>query len=312
MRRTSRGRSAHTVSGLPLRHAVALGLLHGPTELLPISSSGHTTLVPWLAGWPYSELDPELRKSFEVALHAGAAAALLVCPPSEMREGRPWGRGKDGTAPRLGAKLGFLAAALVPPALTGYALGKRIEQRLGTPTTIAAGLLAGSGAMIAAEMRARGGFPARAREAGTFATPTTNADGHGSRPAAGAGPRDGLALGLAQALALIPGVSRSGATLAAARVRGFSRLDSDRLSWKVGLPVIAGAALLKGARLAREGTPRELRLALAAGTTGAFLSTLASTRALDAERRSRLVLACAAYRAALALLVIRRMRDNTS
>ena len=63
---------------LPLRHAVALGALHGPAELLPISSSGHVTLVPWLAGWPYPELDPELRKAFEIALHAGTAAALLI------------------------------------------------------------------------------------------------------------------------------------------------------------------------------------------------------------------------------------------
>ena len=63
---------------LPIAQAVALGLLHGPAELLPISSSGHVTLVPWLLGWRYPRLDPELRKSFEVALHAGTAAALLV------------------------------------------------------------------------------------------------------------------------------------------------------------------------------------------------------------------------------------------
>src|SRR5207302_9353345 len=63
---------------VPLRHAIALGLLHGPAELLPISSSGHIALVPWLAGWPYADLDPELRKSFEVAVHAGTAAALLI------------------------------------------------------------------------------------------------------------------------------------------------------------------------------------------------------------------------------------------
>src|SRR5665213_1817974 len=63
---------------LSLRHALALGLAHGPSELLPISSSAHTILIPLLAGWPYGELDPELRKSFEVALHAGTAAALLV------------------------------------------------------------------------------------------------------------------------------------------------------------------------------------------------------------------------------------------
>ena len=86
---------------LTLRHAMALGLLHGPTELLPISSSAHTSLVPWLAGWPYGTLDPELRKSFEVALHAGTAAALLARPPwgssSRMRRAQP---ATLGAAPR--------------------------------------------------------------------------------------------------------------------------------------------------------------------------------------------------------------------
>src|ERR1700750_1125633 len=64
--------------GLSLRHAVALGVLHGPAELLPVSSSAHTTLVPWLLGWPYPDTDADLRRAFEVALHAGTAAALLI------------------------------------------------------------------------------------------------------------------------------------------------------------------------------------------------------------------------------------------
>ena len=63
---------------LPLRHALTLGAIQGPTELLPVSSSGHLVLVPRLLDWPYAELDPELRKSFEVALHAGTAIALLI------------------------------------------------------------------------------------------------------------------------------------------------------------------------------------------------------------------------------------------
>src|SRR3954467_6090263 len=63
---------------LRTRDAIVLGLLHGPAELLPVSSSGHVAVVPWLLGWPYSGLDGELRKAFEVALHAGTAAALLV------------------------------------------------------------------------------------------------------------------------------------------------------------------------------------------------------------------------------------------
>lgn len=257
---------------LPLSHAVALGMLHGPTELLPISSSAHTTLVPWLAGWPYTRLDPKLRKSFEVALHAGAAAALLT---------RPRVIGKGGRA-------SFLLPALAPAALTGYALGGTIERRLGTPATIAAGLLAGSIAMVASELRG------------------------GRRAATDADMYDGLALGVAQSLALIPGVSRNGATFAVARARGFSPPDADTLSWSVGLPVIAGAALLKGGQLAREGAPRELALPLAVGVTSAFFSTLASAAVLNKNRRVRLLPACATYRGVLAMYAIRRMRDNTT
>src|ERR671936_2046717 len=74
------------VEQLPTRHAIALGALQGPTELLPVSSSGHLVVVPNLLGWPYAELDPELRKSFEVALHAGTAAALLIGLRSEVAE----------------------------------------------------------------------------------------------------------------------------------------------------------------------------------------------------------------------------------
>jgi undecaprenyl-diphosphatase len=284
-----------------LRYALALGLLHGPTELLPISSSGHTTLVPWLADWRYGELDLELRKSFEVALHAGTALALLVCPPWEERDSRSFGLGERAAPQTFEARLGFFAPAVIPPALAGYTLGGQIERRLGTPATIAAGLLAGSVAMIAAELRgrARGG-------------PSADTEDASSRPTADGSPRDGLVLGLAQTLALIPGVSRSGATLAAARSRGFSRADADRLSWTVGLPVIAGAALLKGTQLVREGTPRGRLLPLTVGAASAFLSTLASTKVLGPERRARLLPACAAYRGALAVIVIRRMRDNTA
>ncbi len=294
-----------------LRHALALGLLHGPTELLPVSSSGHTTLVPWLAGWPYGELDPELRKSFEVALHAGTATALLLCPPWRSQAVSRSPARTRSSPPRVGARLGFLAAAVIPPALTGYALGGQIERRLGTPATIAAGLLIGSAAIGGAERYVKKGCPTRTRGASVFKTPTHRPHDATTRPATDANTRDGLALGIAQSLALLPGVSRSGATLAAARARGFSRIDADRLSWTVGLPVIAGAALLKGAGIARGTTPPRQRAPLAMGAASAFLSTLAATSVLSARRRARLLPACAVYRAALALLVVRRMRDNT-
>jgi len=109
---------------LPLRHALALGLMHGPAELLPISSSGHTTLVPWLLGWPYPELDPALRKSFEVALHAGTAVGLLIALRSEVGEAA-------ASFDRRRAIL--IAGSFIPPAIVGYTLEGPIEKRLGTP-----------------------------------------------------------------------------------------------------------------------------------------------------------------------------------
>src|SRR5215211_9069162 len=130
---------------LPLPHALALGALHGPTELLPVSSSAHTTLVPWLLGWPYPDLDPELRKAFEVALHAGTAAALLIGLRDEVATAA---RGFDRR------RVTLVVGSFVPPAVVGYTLERPIERRLGTPPTIALGLAAGAAAMWAADARA--------------------------------------------------------------------------------------------------------------------------------------------------------------
>jgi undecaprenyl-diphosphatase len=261
---------------LSLPQALALGLLHGPTELLPVSSAGHTTLVPWLANWPYAGQDGELRKSFEVALHAGTATALLARPPA--------GVGLRSTASRGG--LGFLAAAVLPPALAGYSLGETIERRLGTPATIAAGLTAGSLAMAFAE--------AHARRRGA------------NRRADRAGVRDGLAVGLAQALALGPGVSRSGAAFAAARLRGFAPVDADRLSWQAGLPVIGGATLLQALRQRPRDAPPGAGTQLVVGASAAFASTLSTGRLLGPRQRIAAMRPSCLYRVALACVVFAR------
>lgn len=311
------------VGKLPLGQALALGLLHGPSELLPVSSSAHTTLVPWLLGWPYHELDPRLRKSFEVALHAGTAAGLLISPPWRSMDGRHGEmrgrrgemggrhgemRGRRGDADRLARPRALvLACASAPPALAGYALGERIERRFGTPATIAVGLLAGAGAMVAGELHGGG----RLRGSGG-GQPRNGKVPRGTERAAGeADVRDGLALGAAQALALMPGVSRSGMATAAARSRGFASVHADRLCWQAGLPVIAGATLLQSARLAQRGVRAEHRRALAAGAAAALLSTHLCGRLLSAPARMRLLPATIGYRAALAGVVIRRVRDNT-
>jgi undecaprenyl-diphosphatase len=265
---------------LRLRHTVALGLAQGPTELLPVSSSAHTTLIPLLAGWPYAELDDELRKSFEVALHAGAGMALALDMRGELREAA-----EELTKGRLVV----IALSLVPPVAAGLALRSPIERRLGGPRSIAAALAAGGLAMGLVDTRA----------------------GAGTRRRADACARDGLALGLAQAIALIPGVSRYGATLTAARARGFARGDSRALSWHAALPVILGASTLEGARLVRRGAPPGAGRPLVAGALSAFLSTLVSARILRRPRRAAdSLLPYALYRCVLATLVLARLRGR--
>jgi undecaprenyl-diphosphatase len=262
---------------LPLAHALALGVLQGPAELLPVSSSGHITLVPWLLRWPYPDLDPELRKGFEVALHAGTAVALLIGLRSEVGGAL---RGFDGRRAAL------IALSFAPPAVVGYTLERPIERRLGTPPTIAAGLLMGSALMAWADRSPQ----RRARE--------------------DAGAVDALWLGVAQASALMPGISRNGATLAAARLRGFTREDANALSRHVALPIIVGAAALKGHRLWRRGLPPGGARAIAAGAGAAFVSTLASIKLIALVERDRSLAPYAAYRTGLAMLVIRRVRQN--
>src|SRR5579863_1207637 len=107
-----------------LRDAVVLGALHGPAELAPVSSSAHTTLLPWLLGWDCGALDPGARKRFEVALHGGAVAAQLVTRRRAKRHPQP--------PPAI------VALAGAPALLAGAALHGVIERRAGTPETIAA------------------------------------------------------------------------------------------------------------------------------------------------------------------------------
>jgi len=264
----------HASTELPIWQAVALGALHGPAELLPISSSGHIAVMPWLLGWDYHQLDDELRKSFEVALHTGTAAALLISLHREVDEA------VRGLSPR---RLLLIALSFAPPAIVGYRFERVIEGHFGTPPTVAAGLFAGAVAMALADR-----------------TPQ-------ERTHEEAGALDALWLGVAQACSLIPGVSRNGATLAAARWRRFTRVDANRLSRHAALPVIAGATLLKGVRLYRRGLPAGSALPLAAGAGAAFVSTLGSTRLIQALERDSSLLPYALYRIALAALIARRL-----
>jgi undecaprenyl-diphosphatase len=274
--------AAHARAPLKLRHALALGLAQGPTELLPVSSSAHTTLLALVLDWPYDELEPGQRKSFELALHAGGGLALALDMRRELGQAvRPLDR----------RRLGAIALSIAPAALAGTALRAQIERRLGGPRSIAAGLALGAAAMAAAERRA----PA------------------GARHEQDVRPLDGLALGAAQALALMPGVSRYGATLAAARARGFSPEAAQALSWHAALPVVLGASAVEAARVGRGSARSEERAALAGGAAAAFASTLLSARLLRRpERALRALLPWALYRLGLAWLVLARTRRARS
>jgi undecaprenyl-diphosphatase len=258
----------------PVWQAVALGALHGPAELLPISSSGHVAVVPWLIGWDHGRLDDELRKSFEVALHTGTAAALLISLRREVEDA------VRGLSVRRVWQIGL---SFAPPAFVGYRFERPIERHFGTPPTVAFGLVAGALAMAAADR-----------------TPQ-------ERRAEDARAADSLWLGVAQACSLVPGVSRNGATLAAARWRRFTRVDANRLSRHAALPIIAGATLLKGVRLHARGLPAGAAVPFAAGALSAFVSTLGSTRLIRALERDSSLLPYAVYRIALAGLIARRL-----
>lgn len=257
------------------RRALILGAIQGPTELLPVSSSAHLSLLPWFAGWRM--VDPRSRKDFEVALHAGTAVALIV---GQRRAIVDELRRMDM---RRAVAVG-LSAAL--PAIAGFTLERQIERRLGGPRTIALGLLAGSAAMMLADRSPQERGPEEV------------------------GAADGVALGAAQALALIPGISRTGGTIAAARWRRFTRGEANLLSRTVAVPVIVGAAALRAARLRRLRIDSDARRSLIVGGGSAVASTLASQGLIRLLDRDAPPWPFAAYRAALASAVILKLRRD--
>ncbi len=241
-----------------------------------MSSSGHLVLVPALLGWRYGELDAELRKAFEVALHAGTAVALLIGLRREVGEAL---RELDGD------RIVRHALEFLPPGVAAMALERTIERRLGEPRGVAVAQVVAGAALGLADR----GPAERGREE--------------------AGAADALAIGLAQAAALAPGVSRNGATLTAARLLRFEREAANRLSRHAALPIILAAAGLKGWRLARRGMDRELAAPFAAGALASFVSTLAATRLVSAMDAAPSYAPFAVYRAALgtaALVILRR------
>jgi undecaprenyl-diphosphatase len=205
--------------------ALALGIVQGLTELLPISSSGHLILVPWLFQWEYLEQNDEFNQTFDVALHLGTLVAVVGYFRHEVAALiaawlRSLRRRRIATPDERVAWLVFVAT--IPAAAIG-ALGEGvIANRLGEPWQIAILLAVFAIVLYIADRR-----PAR-------------------RQMSDLGLGTAAAIGLAQSLALAPGVSRSGITISAGRFLGLDRDSAARLSFLLLIPVTFGAVAFKG------------------------------------------------------------------
>jgi undecaprenyl-diphosphatase len=238
---------------MPLYQAVVLAIVQGLTEFLPISSTAHLWLVPWLLKWN----DPGL--TFDVALHAGTLVAVLAyfwrywVEMARMAAGL----GEGGMeAPNAGARghsartdlqqnprlLWYLVIATIPAALAGWRFEHAAEEQLRSPIIVGVALIA-----IALFMWAGDWLGKRERDLGHV------------------GFLDALLVGVAQALAVIPGVSRSGVTMTAGLFRRMKRDTAARFSFLLSTPVIAGAALKKGLEIRHAGLSPDMRLPFLGG-----------------------------------------------
>jgi undecaprenyl-diphosphatase len=219
---------------VPVVHAVVLGLVQGLSEFLPISSSGHLILVPWLFGWSDFD-DPSVSKAFDVALHIGTLVAAVAYFRRDLvvyvREGlRLVVRGERPITVE-GRLAWLLVLTTLPAAAVGAVFEETIDEQLGKPWIIAVSLIV-FGVVLCGADQARG---RRSMDAFTR--------------------RDALVVGAAQALALNPGTSRSGITITASRFRGFDRDAAARLSFLMSLPVTGGAVVFKMVKLISDGMP---------------------------------------------------------
>lgn len=247
-----------------------LGAIQGLTEFLPVSSSAHLALAPRF----FAFTDPGL--TFDVALHLGTLLAVLIYYRT-IWLGLAAGFLRDWRGPEA-RTLGLLALATVPAVAAGLLLERAAEDLFRDPRLIGLCLIAFSGVMVWADRRGAGAS--------------------GSWRAAGA--RNVILVGCAQALALMPGVSRSGATMSAALLLGLGRAEAAELSFLMATPIVAGAAVLKLRHLSAADLTGPFWLGLAVSAVVGFFAVGAFIRFLPKGGLKPY----AAYRVALGLAAL--------
>jgi len=260
--------------------AVVLGLVQGLTEFLPVSSSGHLILVPRVFGWPDQGL------AFDAALHLGTLAALVAYFRGELI-----GVAVGSVSRRLAA---IVVLATVPAGLAALAFGRYVETSLRSPLLIAFTTAFWGIVMLLADRRA--GATARVSPA---TAPPVPAD-----PLERIGWGQGMAVGVAQALALIPGTSRSGITITTGLFAGLDRATAARYAFLLGIPITAAAGLKKAVDLARGGLPTGEGGPLVVGILVSFLSGWFAVWFLVSYLKRRSLTPFVVYRLALAALIV--------
>jgi len=231
--------------------ALLLGVVQGLTEFLPISSSGHLIIVPWLQEYTFLIENEQFNKTFDVALHAGTLVAAIAYFRREvvaLTRGFVEAvarRSISTPAQRLSVAI---AVGTVPAVIAGGLFADLFEEHLGEPWMIGIQLIAFGWLLLYADK-----LPQR-------------------KNLEGATIRDGLYIGLAQVLALAPGTSRSGITITAGRWLGLDRDGAARFSFLMLIPIVAGATIFKAASAVQEGLPSGVAGPMVVGTIAAAIS----------------------------------------
>ncbi len=268
---------------VPILHAIVLGLVQGLSEFLPISSSGHLLLVPWLFDWHDLE-DASIKKAFDVSLHLGTLVAVVGYFRRDLivyvREGLRLVAQRQRPTTVEGRTAWLLVLSTIPAAAVGALFEEQIDEHLGRPVLIGVSLVV-FGVLLGWVDR-RGGDRTIERY---------------SR-------RDALVVGAAQALALNPGTSRSGITITTARMTGFTRDAAARISFLMSIPVTAGAVVFKLAKLFADGLPDGLAMPMVVGIVTSGLAGWLAVWGTIRLVRTRSFAPFVVYRCVLGIVVL--------